>query len=259
MRKVPSTNGRFKVGAWHAFLKQCDRSGQRARAIVILERWEGSCAVSSRHPVPVVFSYWRFDAGEGQPAMQRRQIVDEIIVPVFSDPRLRADVACIYARKHTVNKPEDIMTPSLEPCDEVRLYIATQTTNRAKIAQLVAQQVPEGRRVSGPLEYRAKDRACLPDCAWYRRGLTDVAAVALDLHSSPLLETHRRHLRALYGQGGLRGFARASLHAYLLEHAARYPGSDEAREVFWRDLLRWGPAPNLFPPGHLLANLILVV
>jgi len=211
------------------------------------------------HPTPLVFSYWKFDASGAQAPAQRQQIVNEIVVPIFADVRIRADAACIYARKYTAEKPEDILTPSLEPSDEVRLYIATLVTDRARMGQLVAHHVPEGRQVSGPLEYLAKDRACLPDCNWYRRGLTEVAAVGLDLHDSPLLETHRTRLRELYREGGLRGMTRPTLHAYLLEHAPHYPRTEEGQAFFWRDFLRWGPAPNLFPPGHLLANLLLIV
>jgi hypothetical protein len=215
--------------------------------------------VNSDSPIELAFSYWRFDVGDGHAETQRQRIVDEIIVPVFTDSNIRADAARVYARKYTASKPNDTLTPTLEACDEVRLYIATRITDRAKITRLVAQHVPAGRHVSGPVDYLAKERACLPDCAWYRHGLTAVAGVALDLHRSPLLKTHRRRLGELYGQGGLRGFALSTLHAYLLEHAPHYPRSEEAQAVFWRDFLRWGPAPSLFPPGHLLANLILVV
>lgn len=208
---------------------------------------------------PLVFSYWKFDATGDQAREQREEIVNDIIVPIFADVRIQTDAACVYARKYTADKPEDIQTPSLEPSDEVRLYIATLLTDRAKMGQSVEHYVPAGRLVTGPLEYHAKDRACLPDCAWYRRGLTEVAAVALDLHCSPLLTTHRERLRDLYRHGGLRGITRATFHSYLLEHAPHYPRTEEGRAIFWRDFLRWGPAPNLFPPGHLLANLILVV
>jgi len=215
--------------------------------------------VHGRDEFQLAFSSWRFQVGDGPAAAQRQQIVDQIIVPVFTDPRIRVDGTCVYARKYTADKPSDILTPTLEACDEVRLYIATRIADRAKITHLVAQHVPAGRQVSGPVDYLAKERACLPDCAWYRRGLTEVAGVALDLHRSPLLETHRQRLGELYRQGGLRAFAPATLHAYLLEHAPHYPRREEAQAIFWRDFLRWGPAPNLFPPGHLLANLILVV
>lgn len=215
--------------------------------------------VTAPRQTPLVFSYWKFDAAGDHARAQREQIVNEIIVPIFNDLRIQTDAAAIYARKYTAEKPEEIQTPSLEPSDEVRLYIASLATDRTKMGQLVANHVPAGCVVSGPLEYRAKDRACLPDCDWYRRGLTDVAAVALDLHKNPLLTTHRERLRELYRQGGLRGITRATFHPYLLEHAPHYPRTEEGRAIFWRDFLRWGPAPNLFPPGHLLANLILVV
>ena len=220
---------------------------------------EDRFALTRASETRLAFSYWKFDASGADARGQRKQIVNEIIVPIVADVRIRKDASCIYARKYTTEKPEDIQTPTLEPCDEVRLYVATQVTDQAKMAQLVAHYVPARQRVSGPLEYHAKDRACLPDCDWYRRGLTEVAAVALDLHNSSLLETHRKHLRDLYAEGGLRGIACARFRDYLLQHAPHYPSTREGQAIFWRDFLRWGPAPNLFPPGHLLANLILVV
>lgn len=220
---------------------------------------EDSVAVQRASETQVVFSYWKFDASGPDARGQRKQIVNELIVSIFADVRVRKDAACIYARKYTSEKPEDIQTPTLEPCDEVRLYVAAQVTDQAQMAELVAHYVPAGQRVSGPLEYHAKDRACLPDCDWYRRGLTEVAAVALDLHSSPLLETHRKHLRELYVEGGLRELACERFSDYLLQHAPHYARTAERQTLFWSDFLRWGPAPNLFPPGHLLANLILVV
>ena len=208
---------------------------------------------------PLIFSYWKFDAGGDDAPERRRHIVNEIIVPIFGDLGIRRDAVCIYARKYTAEKPEDVMTPSLEPSDEVRLYIATAVTDRPRIAQSVSQHVNSGIQVTGPLDYHAKDRACLPDCEWYRRGLTDVAGIALDLHNSPLLEAHRERLRGLYRQGGLRALTHANLNTYLREHAPHYPRTDDGQTTFWRDFLRWGPAPNLFPPGHLLVNLLLIV
>ncbi len=86
-----------------------------------------------------------------------------------------------------------------------------------------------------------------------------VTTIALDLHRAPEFAEHQRFVRALAPAPGLRAFTRAALHDYLLPHSQGYMElGDEGWTRFWHDFQRWGPTPNLYPPGHLLQNLLLV-
>jgi hypothetical protein len=149
------------------------------------------------------------------------------------------------------------MTP-LEPLDEVRLIVASTPEAQPGIVNRVASRFPPG------LNARIADdpdttRACGNDCRWYRRRLTNVTAIALDLHRSPELDAHRQFLRSIHDHSGLRAFTQAALHDYLTLHSIHYASLDERSLVdFWREFPRWGPEPSLFPPGHVLENLMLV-
>ena len=204
----------------------------------------------------ILFYYWRVDAGGGTTAVARRQIVNEVVAPIFVDPVIHADADCMFARKYTSSPPPRVT--QLEPFDEVRLVVASTPEAQPGIVARVASRFPSGLRA------RVTDdpdttRACGNDCRWYRHRLTNVTAIALDLHRSTEFETHRQVLRSIHDRGGLRAFSRASLHDYLALHSLHYSALDERSLVdFWQEFLRWGPEPSLFPPGHVLENLMLV-
>jgi hypothetical protein len=206
--------------------------------------------------VAIVFYYWRVDAEGGTTAAARRRIVNEVVAPIFVDPVIHAEADCIFARKYT-SRPPPRVTP-LEPLDEVRLVVASTLEAQPGIMTRVA------RRLSPDLRARVTDdpdttRACGNDCRWYRTRLTNVTAIALDLHRSAEFETHRQFLRAIHDRGGLRAFTRGALHDYLRLHSLHYAALDEHSLVeFWHEFLRWGPEPSLFPPAHVLENLMLV-
>lgn len=209
--------------------------------------------------VALVFYYWRFPTYRARRA-PLRAIVNEILLPVFSDEPVRAAANCLYTRKYTsAPTPASATALLLERVDEVRLFAASAPAGRTYLTARVAALVPPAIQYSGPFDYPAKDRACLRDCEWYRRSLTEVTAVALDLHQSPVLHEHLLLVSSLHACGGMRAFNRVMLHDYLLAHSRSYAVlGEEAQGRFWHDFPRWGPAPHLFPPGHLFENLLLV-
>ncbi len=213
-------------------------------------------------PVPrdaLVFYYWRFGLKDDPRQWTRREIVDDVVLPIFADPRVRAEANCIYARKYTTDPQLPSSVLLLEECDEVRLFMASVPDRRQRISTLVANHVAPLFAADPPFDYPAKDRAGRDDCAWYRRCLTEVTGIALDLHHSPFFAEHRRLVYALDSAGGLRALSRLALHDYLLEHSRSYAALGlDGQARFWREFHRWGPAPNLYPPGHLFANLLLV-
>jgi hypothetical protein len=203
------------------------------------------------------FYHWRLGAGNGT-GQTRHEIINAVVVPIFEDPAIRAEAECVYARKYARDPaalPREFL---LTGDDEVRLFIASLPERREAVTALVANHL--GPRFPGvePLDYPAKERAGFADCAWYRRSLTEVTAVALDLHQSSSFQDHRAFVHQVDGTG-IRGFTSARLHGYLGEHSRSYEALGRAGwRIFWRDFHRWGPAPNLYPPGHLFENLLLV-
>jgi hypothetical protein len=209
--------------------------------------------------VALVFYYWRFPTYRARQA-PLRAIVNEILVPVVRDSHVRAAADCQYTRKYTsAPTPASATALLLERVDEVRLFAASSPAGRAYLTARVAALVQSAIQYSGPFEYPAKDRACLHDCEWYRRSLTEVTAVTLDLHHGAASAEHLRLITSLHAFGGMRAFTRLALHDCLLDHSPSYAalGAD-AQERFWHAFHRWGPAPHLFPPGHLFENLLLV-
>lgn len=205
------------------------------------------------------FYYWRLAAGSSPGQLTRHAIVNEVVVPIFNDPAVRVEADCVYARKYSTNPPSLSSAILLEWCDEVRLFMASEQERRPRITALVARHLAARFPAAGPFAYPAKERAGQPDCAWYRRCLTQVTTVALDLHRAPEFAEHQRFVRALTPAPGLRALTRAALHDYFLQHSHGYVElGDDGWAWFWRDFHRWGPAPNLYPPGHLLENLLLV-
>lgn len=204
----------------------------------------------------ILFYYWRVDAGRDAASVARRRIVNEVVAPIFLDPLISADADCIFARKYT-SRPPPRVTP-LEPLDEVRLVLASTPEAQVGIIEHVSSRIPPElhARVANDPE---TTRACGNDCRWYRRRLTNVTAIALDLHRSPEFEAHRGFLRNVHDKGGLRAFTRDALHDYLAQHSLHYAALDEhSLPEFWREFPRWGPEPSLFPPSHVLENLMLV-
>ena len=204
----------------------------------------------------ILFYYWRVDAEGGTTAVARRRIVNEVVAPIFLDPVVYADADCIFARKYTSKLPPRV-TP-LEPFDEVRLVVASTPETQPGIVARVQSRFRShfrGRMADDP----DTTRACGNDCRWYRHRLTNVTAIALDLHRSPEFESHRTFLRAIHDRGGLRAFSRDSLHDYLTNHSVHYAALDEySLAEFWLEFLRWGPEPSLPPPAHVLENLMLI-
>ena len=207
----------------------------------------------------LTFYYWRFNAGTGPGELTRHAIVNEVVVPIFDDPAVRAAVDCVYARKYSQHPPALSSAILLERSDDVRLFVASAPQRRPQITTLVARHVASRLPVAGPFDYPAKERAGQPDCTWYRRCLTQVTTVALDLHRAADFAAHRRFVCTLDTEPGMRALTRAALHEYLLEHSRSYVQlGDEGWTRFWYDFHRWGPAPNLYPPGHVLENLLLI-
>jgi hypothetical protein len=205
------------------------------------------------------FYYWRLAAGSGPEQLTRHAIVNEVVVPICNDLAVRAEADCVYARKYSRDPPALSSTILLERCDEVRLFMASEPARRPRIVGLVARHLALRFPAAGPFEYPAKERAGQPDCAWYRRCLTQVTIIALDLHRAPEFAEHQRFVRALETGPGLRTFTRAALHDYLFRHSQGYVElGDDGWAWFWHDVHRWGPTPNLYPPGHLLENLLLI-
>jgi hypothetical protein len=206
--------------------------------------------------VPILFYYWRVDAGSGAAAAARRRIVNEVVAPIFVDPVIHSDADCIFVRKYTSNPPPRVT--QLEPLDEVRLIFASTPEAQPGIVARVASRFPPTIRA------RIADdpdttRACGNDCRWYRHRLKNVTAIALELHRSAEFEAHQQFLRGIHSRGGLRAFSRAALHDYLCRHSLHYAALDDLSLIdFWDEFLRWGPEPSLFPPGHVLENLMLV-
>jgi hypothetical protein len=206
--------------------------------------------------MPILFYYWRVDAGSGAAAVARRRIVNEVVAPIFVDPVIHADADCIFARKYTSNPPPRVT--QLEPLDEVRLIFASTPEAQPGIVARVASRFPPNIRA------RIADdpdttRACGNDCSWYRHRLKNVTAIALDLHRSAEFDAHQQFFRGVHSRGGLRAFSRPALHDYLCLNSLHYAALDERSLVdFWDEFLRWGPEPSLFPPGHVLENLMLV-
>jgi hypothetical protein len=207
----------------------------------------------------LLFHYWRFVPGADPYLPTRRAIVNEVIVPLFNDPALRAEADCIYARKYATDPPAISSIFLLEQCNEVRLFVASQPDRQARVNGLVAAHAAPPGAGHGPFHYPAKERAGFEDCVWYRRCLGHVTAAALDLHHSAMYADHQRFVQRLDTAPGLRGLTGPALHDYLLEHSPSYAGlGKDGWGRFWRDFHRWGPAPNLYPPGHLFENLLLV-
>jgi hypothetical protein len=172
---------------------------------------------------------------------------------------VRAVADCVYARKLSLNPPPLSSSILLEKCDEVRLFMASEPQQRPRIAALVARHLASRFPAAGPFDYPAKQRAGQADCAWYRRCLTQVTTIALDLHKAPEFAEHQRFIRTLDATPGLRAFTRSALHDHLLRSSRTYAELGEDKwDRFWHEFHRWGPAPNLYPPGHLLENLMLV-
>ena len=205
------------------------------------------------------FYYWRLAAGSGPHQLTRHDIVNEVVVPIFNDPAVRVEADCVYTRKYSRDPPALSSTILLEKCDEVRLFVASEQERRPRITALVARHLALRFPAAGPFEYPTKDRAGQQDCAWYRLCLMQVTTIALDLHRAPEFADHLRFVRALDAAPGLRAFTRAALHDYLLPNSQGYVElGDEGWTRFWHDFHRWGPTPNLYPPGNLLDNLLLV-
>jgi hypothetical protein len=204
----------------------------------------------------ILFYYWRVDAGSGPAAVARRRIVNEVVAPIFVDPMIHADADCIFARKYTSAPPPRLT--HLEPLDEVRLVVASSPEAQPAIVARVTNRIPPN------IHARVADdpdttRACGNDCRWYRHRLKNVTAITLDLHRSPEFEAHRQFLRSVHDRGGLRAFTRAALHDYFSLHSLHYAALDEHSLMdFWLEFLRWGPEPSLFPPAHVVENLMLV-
>ena len=218
----------------------------------------GDSGVEAQHS-SLAFYYWRFSAGNGQGDLSRHTIVNDVVVPIFNDPAVRAEADCVYARKYALNPPRLSSTILLEKCDEVRLFMASEQQQRPRIAALVARHVASRLPAAGPFDYPAKERAAQADCAWYRHCLTQVTTIALDLHKATEFAEHQRFIRTLDATPGLRAFTRSALHDHLLRGSRTYAElGEDRRDRFWHEFHRWGPAPNLYPPGHLLENLLLV-
>ncbi|HYL56672.1 MAG TPA: hypothetical protein VEU73_13965 [Gemmatimonadales bacterium] len=218
----------------------------------------GDSGVEAQHS-SLAFYYWRLSAGKGDGDLSRHTIVNEVVVPIFNDAAVRAVADCIYARKYSSNAPRLSSTILLEKCDEVRLFMASGPQQRPRITALVARHVAARFPAARPVDYPAKERAGQADCAWYRRCLTQVTTIALDLHKAPEFAEHQRFIRTLDATPGLRAFTRAAMHDHLLRGSRTYAElGDDKWDRFWHEFHRWGPAPNLYPPGHLLENLLLV-
>src|SRR5690242_14323008 len=64
----------------------------------------GDSGVEAQHS-SLAFYYWRFAAGNGQGDLSRHTIVNDVVVPIFNDPAVRAVADCVYARKLSLKPP----------------------------------------------------------------------------------------------------------------------------------------------------------
>jgi len=184
---------------------------------------------------------WHLNAAGDDPRAERRRLVGSVVIPVFRDGAVLAGAACLYAGKY--GSPH-------EP-DEVRLTLVAEQHVGVQAAAAVDAHLA-GERVAHRIGPAPGDRLCRADCAWYRRRLTEVTRIALDLHDDP---GHRAALLAMWCPPD-----NAALHAYLARHSTTYRGlckTDEARAAFWQEFWTPGPSPGLSHPGHWIENLVL--
>lgn len=213
-------------------------------------------------PVPgtsLVLHRWRLTADGPDPGRRRRELIDAVVAPLFDEAVTRGDSYCLYACKYARTPPPYPLTMPLRPLDEVRVMIVTSEEGSEHFLEAVEALIPPDVRSHRQIVDQPENRLCWEDCGWYRNRMTDVTGVALDLHDSPHFDEHVRFLAGVHARGGLRAFTREALHEFFLQHSARYRAQTPGWiEGFWQDFLRWGPEPGMWPPGHVLENLLLV-
>ncbi len=187
--------------------------------------------------MPLVLYRWHLDASGADPPAACGRLVNDVVIPVFRDAAVSSSAECLYAGKYW-------------PPGEVQLTLVTEQHLGTRAAGAVAVHLA-GARITQRIGPDPGDVLCRARAAWYRRRLTEVTRVALDLHGHP---AHRAALLAIWSTAH-----NAALDAYLQAHSATYRElceRDEARAAFWADFWRRGP-DGLNYPGHWIEDLVL--
>jgi hypothetical protein len=184
---------------------------------------------------------WHLDASQNGLPAEWRRLVNAVVVPLFQDPAPLTHAACLYASKQNGPPPEVWVT--LIADEAVGDAAAATVTNRLKGARLNKPVVPE-----------RGDDLCADECESYRRRLTQVTRIALDLHKA--LEAHADALKRIWGSDH-----NTELAAYLSANSQAYRAvcaTPEAATSFWEEFWKPSPHPSLPScPGHWMVNLIV--
>jgi hypothetical protein len=173
--------------------------------------------------------------------------VNDAVAPALRDPGVRGLVSDYCVSKHG---------EAGEPNRGVWLSLFSPREAQPRLLSAVE---PHLRAYAPTAPYIGDDPVLCGECTSYRRALTHMTEVALDLHTSPELRVHQVFLIGL-ACSGLN--PRPVLGRYLALHSftyARLCAGPEGDDEFWKEFSTWGPQEPLTYPGHWLWNIVVGV
>ncbi len=193
---------------------------------------------------------------------EMERVVREQLAPALRDPVVREHVSGFHLWKRNAEEGEAAGAAGVG----VDLFAAADADPPSD--PVLASHLQEAGAVGGRGVLGEAAVILHPIAAEYRRGLTDISEVALDLHVAPQLD-FRAHQCALIDAACSSADPRFQLQTYLTEHSAAYlrlarPEPEVegelwswAQEELWSRLYTPGPGRGLLAPIYSLWNIVL--